>query len=224
MVQWYPGHIAKAERDLKDQLKAVDIVLEVGATLMCGMLLLLAVHARAERQSAVATPLWRAALRRWLPGRLRYLLDGPHLRLRPAAHQVQACQLPCRLCMLCCPSPTTPAATQLPALPPLPAAPVQVRDGRIPMSTRHPHIPEWIGSKPRVLLINRKDMVPEADRAAWSRFFAERGHSVQWTHGNQGDGVAKVRCGEGAGCLQPAAGLAVLQQPGRLRLHSVCCS
>ncbi len=30
MVQWYPGHIAKAERDLKDQLKAVDIVLEVG--------------------------------------------------------------------------------------------------------------------------------------------------------------------------------------------------
>lgn len=29
MVQWYPGHIAKAERDLKDQLKAVDIVLEV---------------------------------------------------------------------------------------------------------------------------------------------------------------------------------------------------
>lgn len=61
------------------------------------------------------------------------------------------------------------------------------------MSTRHPHIPQWIGSKPRVLLINRKDMVPEADRAAWSRFFAERGHSVQWTHGNQGDGVSKVR-------------------------------
>lgn len=95
MVQWYPGHIAKAERDLKDQLKAVDIVLEV-------------------------------------------------------------------------------------------------RDGRIPMSTRHPHIPQWIGSKPRVLLINRKDMVPEADRAAWSRFFAERGHSVQWTNGNQGDGVTRV--------------------------------
>ena len=29
MVQWYPGHIAKAERALKEQLKAVDIVLEV---------------------------------------------------------------------------------------------------------------------------------------------------------------------------------------------------
>ena len=30
MVQWYPGHIAKAERDLREQLKAVDMILEVG--------------------------------------------------------------------------------------------------------------------------------------------------------------------------------------------------
>lgn len=68
----------------------------------------------------------------------------------------------------------------------------QVRDGRCPMSTRHPLIPSWIGSKPRLLLINRKDMVGEADRAAWTRFFAERGHAVQWTNGNMGDGVPRV--------------------------------
>lgn len=29
LVQWYPGHIAKAERQLKQQLKIVDVVLEV---------------------------------------------------------------------------------------------------------------------------------------------------------------------------------------------------
>jgi len=29
MVQWYPGHIAKAERQLKEQLKMVDVVFEV---------------------------------------------------------------------------------------------------------------------------------------------------------------------------------------------------
>ncbi|KAJ7533025.1 hypothetical protein O6H91_13G030200 [Diphasiastrum complanatum] len=29
LVQWYPGHIAKAERDLKDQLRLVDVVMEV---------------------------------------------------------------------------------------------------------------------------------------------------------------------------------------------------
>lgn len=95
IVQWYPGHIAKAERSLREQLKAVDMVLEV-------------------------------------------------------------------------------------------------RDGRCPMSTRHPAIPEWVGSKPRLLLINRKDMVPEADRAAWTDHFAARGHRVVWTCGNMGDGVARV--------------------------------
>ena len=29
LIQWYPGHIAKAERQLKEQLKLVDVVLEV---------------------------------------------------------------------------------------------------------------------------------------------------------------------------------------------------
>src|SRR5689334_6993218 len=29
LVQWYPGHIARAERQLKEQLKMVDVVLEV---------------------------------------------------------------------------------------------------------------------------------------------------------------------------------------------------
>lgn len=28
-IQWFPGHIAKAQRDLKEQLKRVDVVLEV---------------------------------------------------------------------------------------------------------------------------------------------------------------------------------------------------
>lgn len=29
IIQWYPGHIAKAERALKEQLKQVDVILEV---------------------------------------------------------------------------------------------------------------------------------------------------------------------------------------------------
>lgn len=29
MVQWYPGHIAKTEKELKDQLKLMDVVIEV---------------------------------------------------------------------------------------------------------------------------------------------------------------------------------------------------
>jgi ribosome biogenesis GTPase A len=93
MVQWYPGHIAKAERALKEQLKAVDIVLEV-------------------------------------------------------------------------------------------------RDGRIPMSTRHPQIPSWIGSKPRVMVLNRRDMVSDASAKAWTNFFTSRGHGVIWTNAHRGDGIS----------------------------------
>lgn len=29
ILQWYPGHIAKTERELKDQLKLMDVVIEV---------------------------------------------------------------------------------------------------------------------------------------------------------------------------------------------------
>ena len=36
---------------------------------------------------------------------------------------------------------------------------LEVRDGRIPMSTRHPSIPKWVGNKPRVMVLNRRDMV-----------------------------------------------------------------
>jgi len=95
MVQWYPGHIAKAEQELKEQLKAVDMVLEV-------------------------------------------------------------------------------------------------RDGRIPMSTRHPQIPQWVGNKPRVMILNRRDMVTDDEASIWTDFFKERGHSVVWTNANRGEGTAQV--------------------------------
>jgi ribosome biogenesis GTPase A len=94
-VQWYPGHIGKAERALKEQLSSVDLVLEV-------------------------------------------------------------------------------------------------RDGRIPMSTRHPQLPEWSARKPRVLLLNRLDMVPQSMQHRWKRFFKERGLQAHWTVGNSGDGVHAV--------------------------------
>lgn len=95
MIQWFPGHIAKAERELREQLSAVDVVFEV-------------------------------------------------------------------------------------------------RDGRIPLATRHPSIPAWAGGKPRLLIVNRADMVEPADRAAWSAFFASAGQEAHWTCGNAGDGAAAL--------------------------------
>ncbi|KAL3159957.1 hypothetical protein ABBQ38_010345 [Trebouxia sp. C0009 RCD-2024] len=94
-VQWYPGHIARAERQLKSQLKLVDVVLEV-------------------------------------------------------------------------------------------------RDARIPLSSCHPQIPTWCSNKPRLLIMNRADMVNQKDQQEWSNYYGRQGLSVYFTDANAGKGITKV--------------------------------
>lgn len=94
-IQWYPGHIAKAEKELRDQLKRVDVVLEV-------------------------------------------------------------------------------------------------RDTRIPLSTHHPQVREWVGSKARVLVLNRMDMIPPGMRQAWTEWFQAQGETPHFTDAKAGKGVASV--------------------------------
>ncbi|MGB3201936.1 MAG: ribosome biogenesis GTPase YlqF [Nodosilinea sp.] len=94
-IQWYPGHIAKAEKALVDQLSRVDVVLEV-------------------------------------------------------------------------------------------------RDARIPVSTRHPKVDVWVGEKPRVLVLNRVDMISKDARTAWETWFRQQGEVPYFTNGQQGDGVKAI--------------------------------
>ncbi|PSB45796.1 ribosome biogenesis GTPase YlqF [Cyanosarcina cf. burmensis CCALA 770] len=94
-IQWYPGHIAKAERALAEQLKLVDVVLEV-------------------------------------------------------------------------------------------------RDARIPLATHHPRVPEWVGNKTRVLILNRVDAIPPAVRQLWQQWFKTRGETVYFTNAKDGNGVGQV--------------------------------
>jgi ribosome biogenesis GTPase A len=95
-IQWYPGHIAKAERQLKEQLKRVDVVLEV-------------------------------------------------------------------------------------------------LDGRIPLSSHHPQVTEWIGSKPRILVLNRMDMIPAALRQQWLTWFKEQGEKPYFTDAKEGEGIRSLK-------------------------------
>ncbi|MEG4068579.1 ribosome biogenesis GTPase YlqF [Microcoleus sp. Pol11C2] len=94
-IHWYPGHIAKAERALKEQLKRVDVVLEV-------------------------------------------------------------------------------------------------RDARIPLATYHPQMPSWVGGKPRVLVINRMDMITPRSREAWETWFEAQGETAYFTNAEHGQGVDAV--------------------------------
>jgi ribosome biogenesis GTPase A len=95
LIQWYPGHIAKAEKDLKEQLKRVDVVLEV-------------------------------------------------------------------------------------------------LDARIPLASHHPQVAEWIGTKPRILILNRVDMLPNYLCDRWLEWFAARGEKAYFTDAKQGKGIKTV--------------------------------
>jgi ribosome biogenesis GTPase A len=94
-IQWYPGHIAKAERQLLEQLKKVDVVLEV-------------------------------------------------------------------------------------------------RDARIPLSTHHPQMEQWLNNKGRVLVMNRMDMIPTPLRQRWIDWFDSNGETPYFTDAQHGKGVEAV--------------------------------
>jgi ribosome biogenesis GTPase A len=74
-ISWYPGHIAKAERELSDYLKKVDVVIEV-------------------------------------------------------------------------------------------------RDARIPLSTTHPSVPDWVGQRPLIVAIARLDQISPRALKEWREYYA----------------------------------------------------
>ncbi len=92
-IQWYPGHIAKAEKNLLEQLKRVDVVLEV-------------------------------------------------------------------------------------------------RDARIPLASTHPQVQEWIGEKPRILVLNRVDLISPKAAELWRDWFRLQGEKPYYTDAQNGKGVS----------------------------------
>ncbi len=95
-IQWYPGHIAKAERQLKEQLKKVDVVLEI-------------------------------------------------------------------------------------------------LDARIPLASHHPQIDSWIGSKPRITVLNRVDMISESAKQEWLQWFHLQEQQPYFTNAKQGKGIQAIK-------------------------------
>ncbi|HEY9621361.1 MAG TPA: ribosome biogenesis GTPase YlqF [Crinalium sp.] len=94
-IQWYPGHIAKAEKALTEQLKKVDVVLEV-------------------------------------------------------------------------------------------------RDTRIPLSTHHPQMAQWVGAKGRILVLNRMDMISPQVREQWTAWFQSHSETPYFTDAQHGKGIDAV--------------------------------
>jgi ribosome biogenesis GTPase A len=65
----------------------------------------------------------------------------------------------------------------------------EIVDARIPISSRNPDIDELIGSKPRLIILNRADQADPAGNQAWAAYFRAKGFAVLETDANSGKGV-----------------------------------
>ncbi len=65
----------------------------------------------------------------------------------------------------------------------------EIVDARIPISSRNPDIDELVGSKPRLIILNRADQADPAGNKAWADYFKAKGFAVLETDANTGKGV-----------------------------------
>ncbi|MEB3255325.1 MAG: ribosome biogenesis GTPase YlqF [Synechococcaceae cyanobacterium] len=89
---------------------------------------------------------------------------------------------------------------------------IEVRDARIPRATGHPRLRRWIGSKPHLLVLNRRDMVTPAAREAWDRCLRAEGQTPWWCDAKAGTGVkqlqqAAIRAGESLNARRAGRGM-----------------
>ena len=71
---------------------------------------------------------------------------------------------------------------------------VELRDSRVPISTTHPSLPTWIGSRGHVLVLNRIDSVPQQATAEWrDALCALDGPAPIFVDARQGRGVDELK-------------------------------
>ena len=49
---------------------------------------------------------------------------------------------------------------------------IEVRDARIPLSTTHPSVPDWVGNKPLIIAVARLDQVSRKALEGWREYYA----------------------------------------------------
>ena len=69
---------------------------------------------------------------------------------------------------------------------------IEVRDARIPLSTGHSHLNQWIIDKKHLLVINRSDMVSRASIDAWTSLFKDKGIDPLWCDSKKGMGIKEI--------------------------------
>ncbi len=76
---------------------------------------------------------------------------------------------------------------------PLIDAVAEVVDARIPLSSRNPDLPEMLGSKPRIVLLNKCDMADPVETEKWINFYKSQGISAIGIDCKNGKGIEKFK-------------------------------
>ena len=69
---------------------------------------------------------------------------------------------------------------------------VELLDARIPMSSANPVLREIVGGKPRVIVLNKADLVDEVTTRAWMKYFAAQGITAVPVDAVKGRGVKEL--------------------------------
>ena len=69
---------------------------------------------------------------------------------------------------------------------------IEVTDARIPYSSRNPEIPSLVGTKPRIVLLNKCDSADETATSKWIDYYKRQGIPAAGTDCKAGKGVNKV--------------------------------
>jgi len=69
---------------------------------------------------------------------------------------------------------------------------IEVRDSRIPLSTGHRHLNNWIKNKKHILVINRSDMISENCIDIWKNWFQNKNIVPLWCDSKKGYGIKEI--------------------------------
>ncbi len=70
---------------------------------------------------------------------------------------------------------------------------IELLDARIPLSSQNPEIDSLLGSKPRVVALNKSDLSDPKMNKLWAEYFASKGTEVIYTNAITGAGLNELK-------------------------------
>lgn len=69
---------------------------------------------------------------------------------------------------------------------------VEMIDARVPFSGRNPDFDDLLGSKPRIVVMNKSDLADESRSAMWQKYYTDRGCKCIYVNSLAGKGTDKI--------------------------------